>query len=69
MRGRPISWRSPRGSRRRKGGAIVGSAVTAMRQINTSSKKIADIIGVIDEIAFQTNLARPECGGRSGSRR
>jgi methyl-accepting chemotaxis protein len=39
-----------------KGGAIVGSAVTAMRQINTSSKKIADIIGVIDEIAFQTNL-------------
>src|SRR6266700_1095693 len=39
-----------------KGGAIVGSAVTAMRQINTSSKKIADIIGVIDEIAFQTNF-------------
>jgi PAS domain S-box-containing protein len=39
-----------------KGGAIVGSAVTAMGQINTSSKKIADIIGVIDEIAFQTNL-------------
>jgi methyl-accepting chemotaxis protein len=39
-----------------KGGAIVGSAVNAMRQINTSSKKIADIIGVIDEIAFQTNL-------------
>jgi methyl-accepting chemotaxis protein len=39
-----------------KGGAIVGSAVAAMRQINTSSKKIADIIGVIDEIAFQTNL-------------
>jgi methyl-accepting chemotaxis protein len=39
-----------------KGGAIVGSAVTAMSQINTSSKKIADIISVIDEIAFQTNL-------------
>jgi PAS domain S-box-containing protein len=39
-----------------KGGAIVGSAVTAMSQINASSKKIADIIGVIDEIAFQTNL-------------
>jgi methyl-accepting chemotaxis protein len=39
-----------------KGGGIVGAAVTAMRQINTSSKKIADIIGVIDEIAFQTNL-------------
>jgi methyl-accepting chemotaxis protein len=39
-----------------KGGIIVGSAVTAMREINTSSRKIADIIGVIDEIAFQTNL-------------
>jgi methyl-accepting chemotaxis protein len=39
-----------------KGGVIVGSAVTAMSQINTSSKKIADIISVIDEIAFQTNL-------------
>jgi len=39
-----------------KGGAIVGSAVTAMGQINASSRKIADIIGVIDEIAFQTNL-------------
>jgi methyl-accepting chemotaxis protein len=39
-----------------KGGSIVGAAVTAMGQINTSSKKIADIIGVIDEIAFQTNL-------------
>jgi len=39
-----------------KGGAVVSAAVAAMSQINTSSKKIADIIGVIDEIAFQTNL-------------
>jgi methyl-accepting chemotaxis protein len=39
-----------------KGGEVVGSAVTAMSGINTSSSKIADIIGVIDEIAFQTNL-------------
>ena len=39
-----------------KGGAVVGSAVKAMTEINESSKKIADIIGVIDEIAFQTNL-------------
>ena len=39
-----------------KGGAVVGSAVTAMRGINDASRKIADIIGVIDEIAFQTNL-------------
>jgi methyl-accepting chemotaxis protein len=39
-----------------KGGAVVSSAVTAMQGINASSKKIADIIGVIDEIAFQTNL-------------
>jgi methyl-accepting chemotaxis protein len=39
-----------------KGGTVVASAVTAMQGINASSKKIADIIGVIDEIAFQTNL-------------
>jgi methyl-accepting chemotaxis protein len=39
-----------------KGGAVVSNAVTAMSEINQSSKKIADIIGVIDEIAFQTNL-------------
>ncbi|MGE3775070.1 MAG: methyl-accepting chemotaxis protein, partial [Gammaproteobacteria bacterium] len=39
-----------------KGGNVVAGAVSAMAQINESSKKIADIIGVIDEIAFQTNL-------------
>ena len=38
------------------GGQIVGEAVSAMEEINESSKRIADIIGVIDEIAFQTNL-------------
>ena len=39
-----------------KGGAVVSSAVGAMGGINAASRKIADIIGVIDEIAFQTNL-------------
>jgi methyl-accepting chemotaxis protein len=39
-----------------KGGAVVASAVGAMAEINASSRKIADIISVIDEIAFQTNL-------------
>jgi len=39
-----------------KGGDVVQSAIAAMGQINAASKKIADIIGVIDEIAFQTNL-------------
>ncbi len=39
-----------------KGGVIVNQAITAMSEINQSSRKIADIIGVIDEIAFQTNL-------------
>ena len=39
-----------------KGGDVVGRAVSAMGEINSASKKIADIIGVIDEIAFQTNL-------------
>ena len=40
----------------RRGGAVVGEVVTTMDQINASSKKIADIIGVIDGIAFQTNI-------------
>lgn len=38
------------------GGTVVKNAVTAMAEINDSSKHIADIISVIDEIAFQTNL-------------
>ncbi|HWM45869.1 MAG TPA: methyl-accepting chemotaxis protein [Xanthobacteraceae bacterium] len=39
-----------------RGGAVVASAVEAMSRIEDSSRKIADIIGVIDEIARQTNL-------------
>ncbi|MCK9636196.1 MAG: methyl-accepting chemotaxis protein [Methylobacter tundripaludum] len=39
-----------------KGGDVVKSAIAAMQEINDSSNKIAEIIGVIDEIAFQTNL-------------
>ncbi len=39
-----------------RGGAVVAQTVKAMVGINDSSKRIADIIGVIDEIAFQTNL-------------
>jgi len=39
-----------------KGGSVTTKAVEAMDEINKSSKKIADIITVIDEIAFQTNL-------------
>ncbi len=42
--------------RAERGGAVVGSAVTAMGGINAAARKIADIIGVIDAIAFQTNL-------------
>ena len=39
-----------------KGGAVVSKAVTAMSQIESGSRKIADIVGVIDGFAFQTNL-------------
>ena len=39
-----------------RGGKIMHDAVGAMQVINESSRKIADIIGVIDAIAFQTNL-------------
>jgi len=39
-----------------RGGAVVSQVVTTMNEINASSKKISDIIGVIDGIAFQTNI-------------
>ncbi len=39
-----------------KGGVVVQQVVSTMEEINTSSKKISDIIGVIDGIAFQTNI-------------
>jgi methyl-accepting chemotaxis protein len=39
-----------------QGGEVVGRVVDTMKGINDSSKKIADIIGVIDGIAFQTNI-------------
>jgi methyl-accepting chemotaxis protein len=39
-----------------EGGAVVGQVVQTMASINESSRKIVDIIGVIDGIAFQTNI-------------
>jgi len=39
-----------------KGGSVIKEAIDAMSAISASSKKVTDIIGVIDEIAFQTNL-------------
>jgi methyl-accepting chemotaxis protein len=40
----------------RRGGTVVGEVVTTMQSINEASRKISDIIGVIDGIAFQTNI-------------
>jgi len=39
-----------------RGGAVIAEVVSTMDDINSSSKKIGDIIGVIDGIAFQTNI-------------
>jgi methyl-accepting chemotaxis protein len=39
-----------------RGGDVVARVVSTMNQINQSSQKISDIIGVIDSIAFQTNI-------------
>ncbi|ABC27367.1 Methyl-accepting chemotaxis protein [Hahella chejuensis KCTC 2396] len=39
-----------------EGGEVTQRAVKSMREINEASRKIAEIIGVIDDIAFQTNL-------------
>ena len=40
----------------RKGGQVVGQVVSTMTDISASSRRIGDIIGVIDGIAFQTNI-------------
>jgi len=40
----------------RHGGQVVGDVVSTMNQINAASRRISDIIGVIDGIAFQTNI-------------
>jgi len=45
-----------------RSGEVVGRAVTAMSDIESSSKKIGQIIGVIDEISFQTNLLALNAG-------
>jgi methyl-accepting chemotaxis protein len=39
-----------------RGGEVVGRVVSTMQGINDSSRRIADIVGVIDGIAFQTNI-------------
>jgi methyl-accepting chemotaxis protein len=39
-----------------RGGAVIGEVVTTMREIHGTSSKVNDIIGVIDGIAFQTNI-------------
>ena len=57
-RRRPGRYRESRGgsSVAERGGEVVGSVVETMRTINASSKQIAEIIPVIDGIAFQTNI-------------
>ena len=55
-RGRPTSWCRTPPSVAERGGAVVGNVVETMDAISDSSRKIADIIGVIDGIAFQTNI-------------
>ncbi len=50
-----------------QGGEVVSQVVTTMSGIEASSKKIADIISVIDGIAFQTNILALECRSGSGT--
>ncbi len=52
----PVPWRPRASDQAENGGAVVTQAMRAMADINDASRRIADIIGVIDEIAFQTNL-------------
>ena len=50
-----------------RGGAVVGEVVETMRGISESSRRISDIIGTIDGIAFQTNILALERGRGSGA--
>jgi methyl-accepting chemotaxis protein len=50
----PAGQSASRGGAR--GGEVVGAGGATMDEINASSRKIADIIGTIDGIAFQTNI-------------
>jgi methyl-accepting chemotaxis protein len=54
--GRASALASTASDQAENGGGVVAQAVRAMSDINDASRRIADIIGVIDEIAFQTNL-------------
>jgi len=54
---------------RDRGNAVVGQVVGTMGDINQSSAKIADIISIIEGIAFQTNILALNAGGRGGTRR
>ncbi len=54
--GRASALASSASDQAENGGGVVAEAVRAMADINDASARIADIIGVIDEIAFQTNL-------------
>ena len=53
---KPIAWHHPASEVAEKGGTVVSQVVHTMGSINASSNKIVDIIGVIDGIAFQTNI-------------
>jgi hypothetical protein len=55
-RARPTSWRRRAKATCRAGRRGGGQVVGTMQDINASSRKIGDIIGVIDGIAFQTNI-------------
>ena len=51
------------------GGKVVGDVVATMEQINTASRKISDIIGVIDGIAFPDQHPGAQCCCRGGAGR
>ena len=55
-RARPASWRWTPPAVARRGGEVVDQVVNTMDEISDASRKITEIIGVIDGIAFQTNI-------------
>ena len=65
----PTSWPTRPRAWRAKGGTVVGEVVDVMEQISASSKKIADIISVIDGISFQTNILALNAASKRPCRR
>ena len=69
LKPRPTSLASSAADLARRGGGVLESTVVAMNEVSKSSKKISEIITIVNEIAFQDQFAGPQRRGRGGAGR